>query len=182
MPTDIKKLDVYGTNTEGQVAGNLSLVKAPKDQLQKADDLIEAGATLKPKLWDREARREYAKGMAKITRAKFEVVEVQIRALLEDCRIVAQAANEATRVAADTLLNRLHQAAAVQRRDFANVAYEQILELGIKRFHYILDREQELPATTVERELKRCAQELEQNLQAVDLRSLEPRRADAGVK
>lgn len=178
MPIDITKLDMSEANVNGQAGGEtLSLVKAPDAQLQKADELIEQSSANKPTIFDRRARREFDRGRARLIRAKFETIEIQMRGLLEQCKIVTETANEATRIASETLLNRLCQAAAVQRTEVANAAYQRVLDLGIERFQIWIRREDAVPAELVERELKRCARELEMSLQAIDLRAAEPSAA-----
>lgn len=175
MATDITKLDLNSPETTGHEEGGdgLSLRRASQSQLRRVDELIEEGTTNKPSFWDRRSRQEYTKGIARLRAEKFATIETQMRGIHEQCRIVAQTASESTRIAAETLLNQLHQAAAVQKQEVANAAYERILSLGIERLEFVLSKEKRLPMVFVERELKRCAKEMEQNLQAIDARTNE---------
>lgn len=172
MATDITKLDLNASGVSGHAdeGTGLSLSKAPQSQLRRADELINEGATSKPSFWDRRSRQEHGRGMAHLVREKFATIETQMRGIHEQCQIVTQTASESTRIAAETLLNQLHQAAAVQCQEAANAAYERVLALGIERLEYILSQEKRLPMMLVESELKRCAKEMEQNLQAIDAR------------
>jgi hypothetical protein len=103
-----------------------------------------------------------------------------MQGILEQCKIVTETAAKATRTASDTLLNRLEQAAHVQRETFANAAYELILTRGIDRLRGILKVQGELPEEVVIRELKRCSIELEKKLQQVDQRAWRELKAPDG--
>lgn len=171
MGFDIKKLSLSDETSNAEPDVALSLVNASQNHLSHAHRLVDELQSDKPAIWNRRERKEFEEGRRRLIRTKCETLNTQMEGILNQCRIATETATKATRIAAETLLNRLEEAAHVQREGFANAAYERVLTLGIQRINDILKVQDNLPEEVVIRELARCSRELEQNLQQIDRRA-----------